>query len=206
MRPFGFLALIAALALVGAACDTDTGDTDGGNGGPTTSEPAAATTTTAANAPTTTDAVALSEECATSSFLVRYPQGWFTNDSGEPCRWFHPEPFELPDRTEATGIAVHLDIEPVAFERIAEDARTGPHVERVIQDEQLEIDGRAAFRLEIVSSGEALTPEGTRVYQYFADVGEGETLVTTTDSAAVADYEAVKATLDAMMDSLQLRD
>lgn len=44
------------------------------------------------------------------------------------------------------------------------------------------------------------------MYQYLADLGEGETLVATTVSAAVADYEAVKATLDAMMASLQLRD
>lgn len=178
---------IFVLALVAAAC----GDDDSVTAGDT--EP---TTTTAPPAESAT------QECATDTFSVRYPAEWHVAEDGG-CEWFHPDPFELPEDTEATSVAIHLQAPlDVPFDEIVEDLTSGPAVAEVLADERPTIAGRDAAKVETVASGEALYPEGTRVYSYVvADVRSGILLASTT-SVADGDYDENKAVLDEMTSSI----
>lgn len=180
---------IFVLALVAAACgnDDDGGVTEGGT------EP---TTTTA---PSTEPAT---QECQSDAFSVEYPAGWHVAEEGA-CEWFHPESFELPENTEATSVAIHLQHPlDVPFDEIVDDLTSGPTVAEVLVDERLTIAGRDAARVEAVASGEALYPEGTRVYSYVVADVRGGTVLATATSVADGDYDENRAVLDEMMAAL----
>lgn len=182
---------IFVLALVTAACGGgDGGGVTVGDGDPTT------TTTTASSAEPAT------QECTTDAFSLRYPSEWHVAEEGG-CEWFHPESFELPEDTEATSVAIHLQHPlDVPFDEIVDDLTSGPAVAEVLVDERLTLAGRDAAKVETVASGEALYPEGTRVYSYVvADVRSGLVLATTT-SVADGDYDENQGVLDEMASSL----
>lgn len=54
-------------------------------------------------------------QCSSASgeYTIRYPATWSTVDDGPvSCRFFHPQPFALPESTEATGLAVNVQLDP----------------------------------------------------------------------------------------------
>lgn len=117
-----------------------------------------------------------------------------------PCRFFHPEPFEVPEATEVIGLAVTVSVEPVAFERVSgSDDLTEDELSR----EETTVAGRPAVRVETVSTGDGLLPEGIRSYRYAVDL-DGRTLVAVTRDVEGLDYAANQDVVDAMMDSLDL--
>ncbi|HVM41739.1 MAG TPA: hypothetical protein VM618_13270 [Acidimicrobiia bacterium] len=161
------------------------------------------TTTTGEDGTTTTATGTELATCQASQFTIGYPSDWSVNDEqeAEPCRWFHPEPFELPQQTEATNIAVHVDTPNAAYADILEGTTAGPDVDEVRSDEEMTIAGVEAHRTHYISSGEALLPAGTEVVVYVVDAPEGPIVMTTT-GVAEGDFEANVDALDAMAGSL----
>ena len=140
-------------------------------------------------------------------YRLEFPESWFTNDAGiaEPCRFFHPEPFTVAPRTEATGIAVSVRINPVSFDEVVptpERSATG----EVLGHRATTIDGRPAVRAETRSTGQGLLPRSTRVVSWFVDAGDGTLVATTSEAAAAGRYEDNVRVLDGMVQSLHLSD
>lgn len=77
--------------------------------------------------------------------------------------------------------------------------------EHVRESKETTIAGRNAVQLLLESTGEALLPEGTLVYQYLVDI-QGRTLIASTSSVASAGtFDSNQAVLDRMMESLNVR-
>ncbi|MBW3536425.1 MAG: hypothetical protein KY395_01470 [Actinobacteria bacterium] len=173
---------IAALALlVGVSCGGD--------------EVAQPTTT---SSPTTS---AATTECAAPTYTVEMPEGWHVNEPSEaaPCRWFHPEPFELPQNTEVLGVAIHLRYEAVEFSRISDpDSR----VDDILDARETKVDGRDAVRLHTESQGEGLLEAGVEAVSWYVDTGS-RTLSAATTGASEGSFEDNVDVLDNMMASLR---
>ena len=140
-------------------------------------------------------------------YRLEFPKTWYTNDAGiaEPCRFFHPEPFTVAPRTEATGLAVSVRLNPMALDDVAPSSdRSGP-VE-VLGRRTTTIDGRPAVRAETRATANALVPEGTRAVSWFIDAGDGTLVATTSEAAAAGRYQDHVQVLDAMVQSLRLSD
>lgn len=191
-RPF-LLAVFAAVAvLLLASC----GEEDEGAGGPATTSPTTATTVA-------DGAVSLTQACEADRYRVDYPSGWSTN-SGEVvprCRFFHPEPFTVPEATEVVDRAVMIDIEPTPFSRMVEST-AGP-TEEVIDRRELSVSGRQALRVETRST-DGLLPEGTPSLRYMVDLDD-TTLVAVTYGVEGLDHERNRTVLDAMVDTLVIQ-
>lgn len=193
MRAPAAAALVFALALlVGCGGGEDVVETEG----------AAATGATGATGAveTTTE---LPQRCENpqGGYSVGYPDEWHTNpgDVAEPCAFFHPEPFEVPEATEPAGIAISIGRDPVAFDDVAgEDLAT-----RILERERVSIDGRRAVRREIEATGEGLHPAGVRGYQYLVDL-DGETIIMSTYEVDGLDYARNRAVLDAIAPTLRI--
>ncbi|HEV2069866.1 MAG TPA: hypothetical protein VGR26_08740 [Acidimicrobiales bacterium] len=201
------LTLVATLSLVAAACGNgaDT-DTDEGTGTTSTSTTSTSTTTTSGDGTTTStqaDGVVLAQSCtnADDGYSIQFPEGWFTNEGDvvATCRFFHPQPFEVPEATEVFGLAVTVKVDDVPFSRVAsEEESLG---ERVLSREETSVAGHQAVRVEAQSTGDVLLPEGVHTYRYHVELDDG-TLTATTHDVEDLDYEANKQVLDAMMETL----
>lgn len=191
-----------AAALVMAVALTSCGESGERVTPPPSAQPGATTTAPPATEPGT-------QTCAASErgYRLEFPTPWFTNDAGiaEPCRFFHPEPFTLAPRTEATGIAVNVRLNPLRFEEAAPTPDGSPGSE-VLERRTTTVDGRAAVRAETRTTGQGLLPPGTRVTAWFVDAGDGTLVATTSETAAAGRYEDNVEVLDAMMQSLRLSD
>jgi hypothetical protein len=196
--PLARLAVVVGfLASVLGACG------EGGDGG-AVSPPAGS----GATSPPTTSAPGTVTCAATQrGYQLDFPEGWFTNqaDVGEPCRFFHPEPFTLAPQTDATGIAVNVRLNPVAFEEVT-PAPGGSSGIDVLGHRRTTIDGHPSVRVELRSTGQGLLPEGTSAVSWFVDAGEGTLVATTSEAATAGEYQDNVRVLDAMMGTLRLSD
>jgi hypothetical protein len=120
----------------------------------------------------------------------------------EPCRLFHPTPFEVQPGTEEPPVAVSVKREPIPLDDFVQGS-TGSSYE-VLQQERLTVAGRPAVRLELrATSDSPLLPPGTREYVYA--VGDGDSVVrASTLTVRGLDYAGNKAVLDEMVRTLQL--
>ncbi|WP_346622883.1 hypothetical protein [Blastococcus montanus] len=152
--------------------------------------------------------VALSQRCESpAGFAISYPESWSVN-SGETvpaCTRFAPEPFTVPAGTDARVGAVTASVEPVPFDRVA---GSGP--DEVQSRTETTVGGRTAVRIERVSSGEGLWPEGVRTTSYVVDLGEGDdgpsTLVVNTVGLPQFDYARNVRVLDRMVETLEFTE
>lgn len=216
-----------ALMLVLAACaTTDSLDPSiGQSQEPTPTETATATpeptetatpepTETATPSPTPESAFGDPETCTNDSigYTVEYPGDWWANELIDPgeddpgftpiiaCTYFAPEPVELrPNAGLPSGIAIQFTeadgVPQTAGERLAEDAVT--------------VNGRDGIRFEDRPRPSAgFVPEGSLVYGYAIDTGDGRYLTATTDNILQEDalYEESKGVLDAMMETIEVHD
>ncbi len=202
------LSLVVAFSLVTGACG-DGGGTDAGDSTGTTSTSTASTTTTTTSADETTttsqaDGVVLAQSCTNreDGYGIQFPQGWSTNE-GEvvpPCRYFHPQAFEVPEATEVFDLAITVRVDDVPFTRVtSEEDSLG---ERVLSREETTVAGHQAVRVEVQSTGDALLPEGVHSYRYHVDV-DGGTLTATTHDVGDVGYEGNKDIVDQMMETLE---
>jgi hypothetical protein len=142
-------------------------------------------------------------------FLVRYPAEWWANervatdpelDPIEACRYFAEEPIELQQNAglpSALAILAGLDATPPG-------APQQPF--RVVDEREVEVAERPATVREIEwTEDTGFQRVGDRSYAYRIDLPSGETLLFgTLDQRPSAQYEARKAVLDAMMETLEL--
>jgi hypothetical protein len=198
-------ALVAVLLFPGllAACgdDADTSADDT----PSTSATTASTSTSSTTSTTTAaGAVALAQTCRADRYTVGYPAGWTTNPGKVVplCRFFHPEPFTVPEGTEVVDRAVILDVESVPFARMAESI--GGPSEEVLSQRALAVSDRSALRVEVRST-DGLLPRGTPSLRYMIDLGDA-TLVAVTHGVEGADHERNRIVLEAMVASLVIPD
>jgi hypothetical protein len=178
------VAAAAVLAVVLAGCGTDR----------------ETTTVTVTTAPSQAEATAQRCTNEDDGYSVAFPASWHTN-TGEiapACSFFHPDEFEVPERTETLGVAILITREPVAFAAVAGEG--GPR--RDVTREELTVAERPAVKLEYVSTGDGLLPEGTPVYEVLVEL-EGSTLIATTAGLDDLDFDANKDVLDLMLESLR---
>ncbi|CCG02961.1 AMIN-like domain-containing (lipo)protein [Blastococcus saxobsidens] len=149
--------------------------------------------------------VGLSQRCESpAGFSISYPEGWSVNSglTVPACTRFAPEPFTVPPGTDARVGAVTASVESIPFDRVA-----GSGSADVRSRSETTVDGRAAVRIERVSSGEGLWPEGVRTTSYVVDLGEGEdgprTLVVNTIDLRQFDYARNVRVLDRMVGTLE---
>lgn len=176
-------ALAICLALLTAGCGTDS---------PTNSDPET-TTTTAAGA-------AATEECVAPTFSVERPGSWSVNDPAEaaPCRYFHPDPFEVPQNTETVGIAIHLGYEEVPFETTS---NPGEETQETLDRRETEVDGLRAVRIRARSTGQGLLDSGVELVNWVIDAGPQRSFLATTIEAA-GNFERNIEVLDSMVETL----
>lgn len=194
------LIIVGVAMLAGAtACDTDDDDDT------------LATTTTEEPTTTTAEGVALDQTCTTEGdesgvdFSVDYPEGWHTNegDTVPPCRYFDPEPFDVPEATEFFT-AVMIRVDAVEFERVRDADETAPGAPRVVRSEDTTVEGRDAVVRELEHTGEGLHEEGTRSYQYLVDL-DGQTMFVESIDFDPEQPDGLREdVVDAMVDSLEV--
>ena len=112
-------AAVVLTVAVGAALLASCGDGGEVAGTPETRTSSASDTTATTIAK---GAVALSRTCEADRYEVDYPAGWSANagDVVPRCRFFHPEPFTVPEATEVVDRAVIFDVEATPFARMVE--------------------------------------------------------------------------------------
>jgi hypothetical protein len=143
------------------------------------------------------------DECANpvDGYRLTFPDAWYTNTAtGDTpaCSWFTPEFFEVvvpgvaPDEI---WIAIHVIDSQVGYTGVTE----------IYLHEQLEVDNRAASRVEY--NANPRTDPDFRGYQYVIPLGEnGPTLVVGTHTDVADDYLLAKAVLDRIMASFVFDD
>lgn len=186
LRPLLAAAALAAAALTGCSGDdpapaaspaTPTPDQADADATPAATPPTAAGGDQRAATPGTGDgaAVPLNATCrlrpegpaGAAAVAVTYPRGWDRGaGQGVACRFFHPEPIEVPEDSEAYGVAVRWNIDPIAF---AEAAAPGEAFE-ASQRLPTVVDERRAVRLTGAATGEAGRPEGANLVVWLVDV------------------------------------
>ncbi len=158
----------------------------------------------ASDAPTGPDTIDAdpkgSEDCIAPTFTVDSPPGWAVNNATEapPCRYFHPEPFEVPQNTETVGLAIHLGYDEVPFEVSSQPSEVS---QEIIDVSDSEVDGLAARRIRSRSTGEGLLDKGVQLVSWSIRAGAHRTFFATTIEAA-GDFEANIEVLDTMVASL----
>lgn len=129
---------------------------------------------------------------------VSYPADWIAKDYPDGgCAYFDPEPFGVERGTESPSVAVRLDVESVAYERVKSGYLRGD----VIAQRDAEIAGFEAIRIEDRQTEGPLAPKGHRV-TYLADLGSEKTLVLTTNETDADDFARAQQLLDEMAERL----
>jgi hypothetical protein len=193
------LALVAALLTGCADDDSSEGAFESPSASPT---PSPSPTPPPSPSPTETDAA--QKEWATcvstrADLRVSYPADWTARDyPGGGCAYFDPEPFEVQRGTEGPAVAARLDVESVRYDRVLSAYTDG----EVISQEQTEVAGRPAVRVEDRDTGGPLGDKGRRL-TYIVDLGEDQTLLLTTNETDAGDPERAREVLDRMAQRLE---
>lgn len=178
-----------------------------------TAEPSAGTPeSTAAPTSDSSDGATTSQRRCVSpvgySFAV--PEGWVTNtgDVAPACSYVDPEPFTVPQATDARPAAVSVYVDPVPFAEVA--------AERPLQTtrEETTAAGVPAVRVETLEDGSRLYPDGARRTAWYLDLppAEGEDAPRTLIAEVVAspasglEHDELTEVLDRLVGSLRLED
>ncbi|MCF6744853.1 hypothetical protein E9529_11290 [Blastococcus sp. KM273128] len=148
----------------------------------------------------------LGERCESpEGYAVSYPESWEVNPGTEvpACSLFSPDSFEVPPATDARVAPISVRVEGIPFDRLVTTGR-GEELSR----EELTIDGRPAVRVERVTAGEGLWPQGLPVTRVVVDLGADDessrALVLNTVGLPRFDYPRNVEVLDRMVASLTL--
>lgn len=130
---------------------------------------------------------------------VTYPQEWTSRDyPDDGCSYFDPEPFEVERGTEVSGVAIRLDVEAVAYERVRDGYLRGD----VQSQREVTVAGFDGLRIEDEHTQGPTAPKGERL-TYIADLGNEETLVLTTNETDAANFVEARRVLDEMADRME---
>jgi hypothetical protein len=143
------------------------------------------------------------DECTNpvDGYTLTFPDAWYTNTAtGDvpACSWFTPEFYEVA----SPGVAP----DEIWIEIGVIDGMVGyTGLTEIYLNEQLEVDGRPAARVEYNANARA-DPDH-RGYQYVILLGEnGPTLVAATSTDRADNYLLAKAVLDRIMASFAFED
>jgi hypothetical protein len=180
---------------------------------PSTSASAAPSPTPGASMPApspSSGALADGQRCTNEElgFAVSYPADWFTNDEveqefGDPtpaCKYFS---------SQAMDIRANASLPPtvaISFERWTEVPPASEGWE-VIARTETTVAGLPAVVTEMEQTSDAGAPfsaPGDRTYGYEVELPDDSVLTAGTGSTSDGDYEAHKAVLDQMMETLEL--
>jgi hypothetical protein len=108
-----------------------------------------------------------------AGYDVEYPADWHrggtVEDPARPallCRFFDPEPFNIPPNSDFFGTALEIGPDDQPFDDALASLIDTRFNETVLR-ERLSLQGRhRAFRLELVATGQGLAERGTRTYEY----------------------------------------
>lgn len=182
-------ALLAAAALLTGCSESD--------------EPVARDSPSEAAPPSPSPTPALAQRCenAEAGYAVRYPADWFVEAKPdiEPCAFFDDQPLDVPPRSEATGVAIRVDVRDVLLAQARQDSLS----EGEKRAEDAEVAGRRAVRITGTLTGEVLLPAGTQITSWLIEL-DGRTLILTADDAGAEDYEAAVEVLDLMAESVEV--
>jgi hypothetical protein len=109
---------------------------------------------------------------AEAGYDVQFPSDWHRGGTVEDpgrarllCRFFDPEPFNIPPNSDFFGTALEVH----SVEQTFDDA-LGSLIDRrfarTVRRDQLTIGPHRAFRLELVATGGGLLARGTKTYAY----------------------------------------
>lgn len=143
-------------------------------------------------------------ECVSpAGYRLEYPVSWSTSSLEDrfACRYFHPEPFTLRPDTEATGIAIRVQVAPAPMERVA-PRPGGSRAVEILSRSETKVAERRALRVETRATGEALLPAGVRGVSYYVDFGSRTLTGTTSEAAGAGRFAANVDVLDRMMASV----
>lgn len=141
-----------------------------------------------------------------AGFALGRPASWSTNPGGAvaTCSQLHPEPFDVPEATDARVAAITAYVDPVPFDEVvALDAHRD--ADRAVTT----IEGLQAVRFEYVAGSEAFWPQGTSISLYAIDLAPGagdepRTLFLDTVDLEGFDYERNRIVLDRIARSLDV--
>jgi hypothetical protein len=136
---------------------------------------------------------------ATSPTPTPFPVTSSLTPDAREC--FDPEPFEVERGTAAPSVAVRLDVENVAYDRLRSAYLDG----EVMSQDETTVAGYDALRIEDRDTGGPLAPKGQRL-THLADLSAEKTLVLTTNEADAEDVEQAKELLDQMAERLERTD
>lgn len=147
-----------------------------------------------------------SQRCShPDGYSISYPSNWFTNLGSvlAPCSQFHPQPFTVPDGTDARVAAITAYVDAVAFSDVETDTSIDGTWAATV------VDGHQAVRMSGAYSGSAFWPDGTPVTRYAIDLSAGVddgpgTLFVDVMNAGNADHDEARPVLDAMVATLAL--
>lgn len=193
---------VAGLALALGACGT------GGGIDVVTSGPGATAPAPSARERAMSDTVgaASTRLCSApgAGYSIRYPDTWFTVDDGPvPCRFFHPEPFRLAPATEAPGLAVAVELAPVAFDDLVPSA-AGTQAAAARRDAV--VAGRRAVRVSGLTGEAGLLEPGLRRLTWYVEAGPATFVATTSEAAQAGTFASNSEVLDSMVSSLELAE
>lgn len=211
---FSFMSVLAASAavLVAVAVGLQIGNllprgNQVGTGSESPTPTASAPSSTARPSPSVSPSPA-GDRCENEAlgYSVTVPSGWHANEAVVPedesltpiaaCQYFGEQPLEI-----APNAGVPLTV-AIGFSRVSGSPVTAGEV---VISEEMTVAGRPATVVEIAGTGDGpFFGDGDFAYRYEISLPDGAFLVADTISTRNGDYEAHKAVLDAMMETLEL--
>jgi hypothetical protein len=163
--------------------------------------------------PTGTDVPAGWVRCTNTAlgYSIGYPGEWHTTDvfMGEQdpsnaCRWFSPTPFGPEGNVVSEGWGYPLEVGiGGSFDQELLEA-TKPELARILVQEELEVEGHRAVRLEYETLIDVVAETGLH-YEYLIELDPETTLIvhTTGVRGIEGDYEENKTIVDEAVDTLR---
>jgi hypothetical protein len=156
------------------------------------------------------------DRCTNSQlgYSIGYPGDWHTTDvfngvadPANACQWFSPTAFgpEGNPVLEGWGYPLEVGIRGSFEQQLQQE--TDPELVRIVEQEELVVDGHRAVRIELETLVDVVADTGLH-YEYLVELDQDTTLVVhTTETRGIAgDYDENKAIVDDAVDSLRFED
>lgn len=148
------------------------------------------------------------KQCAGAggAYIVHYPASWFTIDHGPvPCRYFDPEPFALPESTEATELAINVQFAPAPFDQMVPGAPAAEGFEETLSRRSGDVSGHRSLRIESLTRGPGILPAGTRRLTWYLEAQGGTLVATTSADGFDGSFASHANVLDEIVAGMELR-
>jgi hypothetical protein len=144
-------------------------------------------------------------------YSIGHPGDWHTTDvfdgvadPASACRWFSPVPFGPRGNVvaEGWGYPLEVGVRGPFEQQLAQE--TDPELVRVLEQEEVLVDGRRAVRIEHETLVDLIADTGLH-YEYLIELDADTTLVVhTTETRGIeGDYDENKTIVDEAVESLR---